>query len=68
MSRYYGFTVEQIKQMTMYQFGEYMQNMNLYEKLSMGNEAEQEQEVYTETELIEIAQNHGIEIPKEGNK
>ena len=64
MSRYYGFTVGQIKEMTMYQFDNYMQNIHTYEKLAQGEESEVETENYTEDEIGNIAKDYGINIPE----
>lgn len=64
MSRYYGFTIAQIKEMTMYQFDNYMQNIHTYEKLAQGEESEVETENYTENEIEDIAKDYGIQIPE----
>lgn len=64
MSRYYGFTIGQIKEMTMYQFDNYMKNIHTYEKLAQGEGSEVETENYTDTEIENIAKDYGINIPE----
>ena len=64
MSRYYGFTIGQIKEMTMYQFNIYMQNIHAYEKLAHGETSEVETENYTDNEIENIAKDYGINIPE----
>lgn len=49
--------------MTLHQFSEYLANIHLFERLSTGEKPE-DAEVYNESEIEDIARNHGINIPE----
>lgn len=61
MSRYYGFTIADIKKMTMYQYTQYMQNIHKYEMIANGENTDDT--VGEEADTHDIARRHGINIP-----
>lgn len=61
MSRYYGFTIADIKKMTMYQYTQYMQNIHKYEMIANGENTEGEDNCEADTH--DIARRRGINIP-----
>lgn len=61
MSRYYGFTIADIKKMTMYQYTQYMQNIHKYEMIANGENTDDTGS--KETDTHDIARRHGINIP-----
>lgn len=65
LSRYYGFTAREIKELTVYQYKQYMHNIAEVENIFRGKgDSTSKKESYTENEILDIASNYGMEIPR----
>lgn len=63
LSRYYGFTANDICKLTLYQFRAYMDNLNIYENLMAGEKPE-EREVCSDEDILSVAKKYGVEVPE----
>ena len=63
MSRYYGFSVGEIGDMSVYQFSSYLDDITEIEELFSGGKTTQKKSVSTE-ELINRARQKGLKVPK----
>lgn len=65
LSRYYGFTAREIKELTVYQYKQYIHNIAEVENIFRGEGGSaSKRESYTESEILDIANNYGMEIPR----
>jgi hypothetical protein len=63
MSKYYGFTVKEINNMTLYQFESYMENIHTYEKMANGEQADTAADDINRDSIDAVASRYGINIP-----
>jgi len=63
MSKYYGFTVKEINDMTLYQFESYMENIHTYEKMANGEQAVNVADDINRDSIDVVATRYGITIP-----
>jgi hypothetical protein len=64
MSRYYGFTINEIGDMSIYQFNSYLGEIAEVEKMFSGGEAKPEgKDTTTTEELMKRAKKAGIKTP-----
>ena len=63
ISRYYGFSIDEIGGMSIYQFQSYLNNIPEIEKMFSGSESTKSVSTNTE-DLIRMAEKKGIKIPK----
>jgi len=63
LSRYYGFTINQIADMSLYQFNSYMSDIPEIEKIFSGGQSKQK-DITTTEDLMKMAKKRGIKTPK----
>ena len=63
ISRYYGFTIDKIGDMSLYQFQSYLGNISEIEKMFSGGKSTKSIPTSTE-DLIRMAESKGLKIPK----
>lgn len=64
LSRYYGFAIGEIQELTVYQYKQYMHNIVEVENIFRGKgDSTSKRESYSESEILDIASNYGMEIP-----
>lgn len=63
MSRYYGFSIDKINDMSMYQFNSYLNDIAELEKMFSGGKSTKKESI-SNKELINRAKKRGFMVPK----